>query len=158
MISSSAPDGPLLEHQLNHKHPLFKLAHSIDWRAIEEQLGRTASDQGGRPPLPTRLLVGLHYLQGMYDESDESVVSKWVENPYWQYLYGEITFQHHLPCHPTTLEKWRQHLGCEGMETLLKYVLQNAMGHGALVAKDIERVNVDGRESIKCGFAKPIGS
>jgi len=143
MSSSSAPDSPLLEHQLNHQHPLFKLAHSIDWHALEEQLGRTVSGQGGRPPLPTRLLVGLHYLKGMYDESDESVVSKWVENPYWQYLCGEITFQHHLPCHPTTLVKWRQHLGYEGMETLLKYVLQSAMEHGALFAKDIERVNVD---------------
>ena len=81
MSSSSAPDSPLLEHQLNPQHPLFKLAHSLDWHALEEQLGRTASGQGGRPPLPTRLLVGLHYLKGMYDESDESVVSKWVENP-----------------------------------------------------------------------------
>lgn len=141
--SQSVPNGAPLSRQLNRQHPLFKLAHSIDWRAIEQQLGRVPCDEGGRPSLPTRLLAGLHYLKGMYDESDESVVSKWVENPYWQYFCGETTFQHHLPCHPTTLVKWRQHLGPDGMETLFKHVLHSAMRQGALAAKDIEQVNVD---------------
>ena len=39
--------------------------------------------------MPTRLMVGVHYLKALYDESDESVVSKWVENPYWQHFCGE---------------------------------------------------------------------
>ncbi len=46
-------------------------------------------------------MVGLHYLKALYDESDESVVTKWVKNPYWQYFRGEETFQHEpifLPC------------------------------------------------------------
>ncbi|MGF1602145.1 MAG: transposase [Thermosynechococcaceae cyanobacterium] len=80
------PTGPHLEEQLNRQHPLFKLAHSIDLSVCEAQLGRVTREQGGRPPLLTRLLAGLHYLKGLYDESDESVVSKWIENPYWQYF------------------------------------------------------------------------
>lgn len=66
--------------------------------------------------MPTRLLVGLHYLKHSYHESDESVVEKWVENPYWQYFCGYEFFQHQLPCHPTSLVKWRQRVKAEGVE------------------------------------------
>ncbi|MEO0375082.1 MAG: transposase [Cyanobacteria bacterium P01_A01_bin.17] len=97
----------------------------------------------GRPALPTRLLVGLHYLKALYDESDESVVAKWVENPYWQYFCGEKRFQHELPCHPTSLVKWRKHVGPEGVEKLLKQVLRSAMKLNALKPREVKRVNVD---------------
>ncbi len=70
-----------LEGQLNPQHPLVKLAASIDWSSFETAFGRGISPAGGRPALPTRLMVGLHYQSGLYDESDESVVSKWGENP-----------------------------------------------------------------------------
>ncbi|MEO1523043.1 MAG: IS5 family transposase [Cyanobacteria bacterium J06633_2] len=132
-----------LERQLNPQHPLVTLATTIDWSSFEESFGRTVSSAGGRHALPTRLMVGLHYLKSVYNESDESVVMKWVENPYWQYFCGEETFQHELPCHPTSLVKWRTFIGVEGMETLLKEILKTAMRMGALNAKDIERVNVD---------------
>gem|GEM_PF-5812294 len=33
------------------------------------------------------------------------------ENPYWQYLCGERFFQHRLPCHPTSLIRWRNRIG-----------------------------------------------
>jgi IS5 family transposase len=79
----------------------------------------------------------------MYDESDESVVMKWVENPYWQYFCGELYFQHELPCHPTTLVKWRKRIGSSGMEKLLKQVLKTADGQQALQQVDLQRVNVD---------------
>lgn len=101
------------------------------------------SSSGGRPPLPTQLLVGLHYLQALYDESDESVVAKWVENPYWQYFCGEETFQHELPCHPTSLPKWRQRVGVEGVEQLLGLVVRTAMQQQALKPSKIVQVNVD---------------
>ena len=88
-------------------------------------------------------MVGLHYLKALYDESDESVVSKWVENPYWQYFCGEETFQHDFPCHPTSLPKWRKRVGAEGMEKLLQQVLQTATRQKALRHNEIEHVNVD---------------
>ncbi len=98
---------------------------------------------GGRPPLPTRLMVGLHYLKSLYDESDESVVSKWVENPYCQHFCGEQVFQHKLPCHPTSLVKWRKQIGTDGFEQLLGQIIQTAMRSAVMKPKEIERVNVD---------------
>lgn len=105
--------------------------------------GKQLSSEGGRPVLPTRVMVGLHYLKALYDESDESVVAKWVENPYWQYFCGEETFQHEFPCHPTNLSKWRQRVGVDGVEKLLKQVLRTAMNQQALKPSEIATVNVD---------------
>jgi IS5 family transposase len=132
-----------LKAHLNLKHPLALLANAIDWESLSQNITVEATSAGGRPPLPARLMVGLHYLKALYDESDESVVSKWVENPYWQYFCGEEDFQHQLPCHPTSLVKWRQRVGPEGMEQLVKQVIKCAMQSQALSEQEIQQVNVD---------------
>ena len=88
-------------------------------------------------------MVGLHYLKALYSESDESVVDKWVENPYWQYFCGEEVFQHEFPCHPTSLVKWRKQVGPEGIEQLLAGVIRSAMSTSMLKPREIESVNVD---------------
>jgi IS5 family transposase len=141
--SSPAHKSVLLEEQLNLEHPLVKLSKAIGWREIEAEFGVQMSSEGGRPALPTRLMVGLHYLKALYDESDESVVAKWVENPYWQYFCGAAIFQHEFPCHPTSLVKWRQRVGVEGVEKLLQQVLRSATGQQALKPSEIVKVNVD---------------
>jgi hypothetical protein len=40
---------PLLESILNDKHPLYKLASSINWEAIEKELACCYSVEMGRP-------------------------------------------------------------------------------------------------------------
>ena len=52
-----------------------------------------------------------------HDESDESVVAKWVENVYWQYFCGFEYMQHDFPIHPTSMTKWRQRAG-KGLTTV----------------------------------------
>jgi transposase, IS5 family len=100
-------------------------------------------EQRGRPGLPTRLLVGLHYLKHLYDVSDERVVAGFLENPYWQYFCGEEFFGHDLPCDPTTLVKWRKRIGPERMEKLLQETIAAAQQQGALKPNELRRVNVD---------------
>ncbi|HEY9629429.1 MAG TPA: transposase [Coleofasciculaceae cyanobacterium] len=92
---------------------------------------------------PLGALVGWHYLKAMYNESDESVVEKWSENPYWQYFCGERVFQHDLPCHPTSLVKWRKRVGVEGVEKLLSQVLRTAMSQKAFTQSELKQVTVD---------------
>lgn len=140
---SKADSLALLASQLNQSHPLVQLSATIDWQAFEKQFGRVVNASGGRPALPTRLMVGLHYLKALYDESDETVVAKWVENPYWQHFCGEQVFQHELPCHPTSLVKWRKQIGTDGFEQLLGQIIQSAMRSAVMKPKEIERVNVD---------------
>lgn len=48
-------------------------------------------------------MVGLHYLKHVYEQTDESMVERFVENPYWQYFCGFEFFQHSFRCDPTSL-------------------------------------------------------
>src|SRR5215204_7135750 len=105
--ASDDPQRVRLAWLLSHEHPLYQLAEAIDWTRFEADLGALYTEDVGRPGLPTRLMVGLHYLKYLFDESDESVVMKFVENPYWQHFCGCLYFEHELPCHPTSLVKWR---------------------------------------------------
>lgn len=128
---------------VSHEHPLYQLAEAIDWTRFEAELGPLYAEAVGRPGLPTRLMVGLHYLKYLFDESDESVVEKWVENPYWQFFCGRTFFEHELPCHPTSLVRWRHRLGAAGVEKLLTETLSTAKREQALGDSEIKRVNVD---------------
>jgi len=132
-----------LQQILNDQHPLYKLASSIDWLAIDKQLACCYSEDMGRPANATRLMVGLHYLKHTYNESDESVIQRWVENPYWQYFCGYEYMQHEFPIHPTSMVKWRHRVGAERMEILLKETLYTAMREKQIKQADASRIIVD---------------
>ena len=86
-----------LSQILNMSHPLCRLANEINWSRIEDKIDVVYSTGCGHPALPTRLLAGLHYLKYTFDESDESVVERWVENPYWQYFV--VMSNCNMSCH-----------------------------------------------------------
>lgn len=136
------PGGVLLKDLLNPAHPLYRLADVVNWGQFERQFGQFYTEMG-RPALATRRLVGLHYLKYLYNVSDEVVVTSWVENPYWQYFCGAEYFTHEFPCDPTSLVKWRQRVGVEGSEQLLKESLATAQREAVLRPTEIKRVNVD---------------
>jgi len=132
-----------LEQILNRKHPLYLLANKIDWERFDKSFGGLFVQKQGRPGLPTRLVVGLHYLKHAYNESDESVVARLLENPYWQYFCGFKQFQHELPIDPSSMTRWRKRLGPEKIEELLTVSIHTAKGEKLLTEKHVERVNVD---------------
>ena len=131
-----------LSQIINMSHPLVKLAHQINWDRIATQIDTVYTTGPGQPPLPTRLLAGLHYLKHAFDESDESVLARWLENPYWQYFCGYSFLQHQLPLHPTSLVKWRQRVG-DKAEALLVETLKVAQESGAIQADEFHHINVD---------------
>src|SRR5512136_2109985 len=128
--SGSSNQGDLfrsrLDQILNRQHPLYQLADTIDWSSFDQEFGTLYVENVGRPGLPIRLLVGLHYLKHAYNVSDEAVVERFLENPYWQYFCGFEYFQHEFPLKPTTLVKWRQRVGADGIEKLFYQTLQTA--------------------------------
>jgi IS5 family transposase len=132
-----------LEQILNKKHPLYVLANKIDWSRFDKSFGELFVQKQGRPGLPTRLVVGLHYLKHAYNESDESVVARLLENPYWQYFCGFKQFQHELPIDPSSLTRWRKRLGPDKIEELLSATIDTAKEEKLLTRKHVERVNVD---------------
>jgi IS5 family transposase len=132
-----------LEFIVDHNHELCELANKIDWERFEKDFAGYFPSAKGNPALPARLVVGILFLKYTYAESDESVVAKWTENPYWQYFCGMKYFQHELPMHPTSLVKWRKRLGEEGCEKLLNELIELAKREAIIEEKDLQKVIVD---------------
>ena len=131
-----------LENILNRRHELFRLAGIIDWASLEQQFGQYYSENG-RPGIPIRLMVGLTYLEHAFGFSDEEVVARWVENPYWQYFCGEQYFQHEFPIDPSSLSRWRKRIGEEGAEAILAATVRAGVASNAVKESSFERITVD---------------
>ena len=131
-----------LDQILDRRHPLYRLTTQIDWSVFDKKFGTLYAEKG-RPAKATRLLVGLHYLKHAFDESDESVVARLLENPYWQYFCGFEYFIHRLPLDPSSMTRWRKRIGPREMELLLSETLETAKRGGNLTEQHMERVNVD---------------
>ena len=131
-----------LDNLIDLSHPLVRLAGIVPWPEFDEAFGKFFKPVG-RKAKPTRLMVGLHYLKHVYDLSDDDVVERWIENPYWQYFCGFEFFQHELPIDPSTMSRWRKRIGPEGMEGVLKATVEVALSAGAVKASSLERISVD---------------
>lgn len=108
------------EEQLNHSHPLYILANTIDWKKFNEAFSKHYSVNVGAPAKPIRLMVGLLILKQLRNLSDESVVEQWSENNYYQYFCGEEYFGSQPPCVPTELVEFRKRIGKDGFELILQ--------------------------------------
>ena len=51
-------------------------------------------------------MMGLLLLEHIHKLSEEEVIERWVENPYWQYFCGYDHFQWTPPIHPSSLTRW----------------------------------------------------
>lgn len=131
------------EQLLNLKHPLCVLASKIDWKRFDVAFADCYCPDTGAPGKDIRLLVGLHYLKHTFNESDESLLDRWVENPYWQYFCGFDTMQHEVPLHPTSLTKWRQRVGAERLLILLDETVAIAVDEKQITKRELAQVNVD---------------
>ena len=109
---------PNLLDQLNPKHPLLQLAKQIDWIYFDSEFGSLYSHLG-KPSKPIRLMVGLSILKHLENLSDEVLIQRWVQNPYYQSFTGEIEFQWQLPCDPSDLTYFRKRIGSDGFEKIL---------------------------------------
>jgi len=128
---------PKLSRIISESHSLVVLAKEIDWTGMYEALLPYYSEIG-RGSIPPRKIVGMLMLKRMFNESDESVVARWIENPYWQYFTGEDYFQKDQPFDPSEFVHFRNRLGEAGLEMVLSYTVRLH----AEVAKD-KQVLVD---------------
>ena len=88
-------------------------------------------------------MVGLEYLKYTYNLSDEELVRRWLENPYWQYFCGEVYFQTTPPLHYTSLGKWRQRIGAERLKLIIDETIRIALEKKFVSETDLSRVVVD---------------
>ena len=67
---------------LNREHALVQLADKIDGSRFDVAFADSYSEDMGATAKAVRLMVGLQYIKYTFNESDESVVDRWIENPY----------------------------------------------------------------------------
>lgn len=134
---------PRLVELIDIRHELVKLAALIDWEFFEREWAGFFPSAAGRPASSPRLVAGLLYLQHAFRLSDEAVVARWVENPYYQHFTGEVFFQHHPPIDPTSLSRWRKRIGEPGVEWLLTKTIEGGRASGTVADKSLERVSGD---------------
>ncbi len=90
-----------------------------------------------------RIMIALLYLKHAFNESDEGVVERWGETPTWQFFSGQAYFEHQRPCDTSTLVKFRQLLGEEGVEELLAQTINVAVELKLIKPQELSRVIVD---------------
>ena len=147
---------PRLVDLIDMRHELVKLETLIDWEFFEREWSGFFPSATGRPATSPRLVAGLLYLQHAFDLSDEAVVARWVENPYYQHFCGETfggdrstgpicsaSFQHRPPIDPSSLTRWRKRIGEEGVEWLLTKTIEAGRASGTVANRSLERVSVD---------------
>jgi len=132
-----------LSEQLNPRNPLLLLEKRIDWAWFEKEFDDLFEYGRGQPPKPIRLIVGLMMIQHMEGLSDEKVVEKWVENPYWQAFCGYDYLQWTCPIERSSLVRWRGKLGEKGMEKILAATIATAVKTEVVASKDLEKVITD---------------
>lgn len=129
MIGKFTPTGQTdlfrmrLDQIVNLQHELIILSKELDWKWIEGELAGYYSEEG-RPAIPVRTMVGMLLLKQLYNQSDESVIARWNENPYWQYFTGEEFFQHSAPFDPSDFVHFRKRVGEPGMEKVLSLTVR----------------------------------
>ena len=157
-----------IDHMIDLRHPLAVLSSRMPWQEIEARVAQVFSRKGragvampdldlfgeqvqrvavasnaGRPRMPLRIMIALLYLKHAFNESDEGVVERWGETPTWQFFSGQAYFEHHRPCDATTLVKFRQLLGEEGVEELLAQTINVAVELQLIKPQELARVIVD---------------
>jgi IS5 family transposase len=132
-----------LDQIIDMKHELVRLAGMVAWPLLDQNFGDMYTDGPGQPPLPTRLMAGLSILKHTFDLSDEELVRRWVENPYFQYFCGEAFFRHTAPFDRSSLSRWRTRMGEARLEILLQESLTIAVKTEAIEVEDLSKVIVD---------------
>jgi IS5 family transposase len=164
------------------RHPLTVLASYMPWQELEARVAHLLARKAragevlpdldlfgekverrprvsfaGRPRVPLRVMISLLYLKHAFDESDEGVVERWRDTPLWRYFSRCAYYEDRLPCDATTLVKFRQRLGEEGVEALLAQTIEVAVQLKLVRAQDLERVVADTTVQLKA-IAHPTDS
>ena len=124
---------------LDPNHELVRAAKLINWDQLHEAL-RTYYSTRGRHGKPIRLVVGVQLLKHHYNCSDERAVEELHENAYWQWFCGFKCFQRGLILDATTLVKFRNRIGVEGMQHIEAVLLSTWRSMGLVKTR---RVAVD---------------
>lgn len=128
---------------INLQHELCQMAELIDWESHDKNFADFFQSKTGNPAIATRLIVGLFYLKHTFNLSDEELIARWVENPYWQYFCGEQYLQHRFPIDPSSMSRWRKRFKESGCEKLLEETIRVGLQTKTIKKTDLKKAIVD---------------
>ena len=134
-----------------------KLIEGEDLFGTSMEIAGAGISNAGRPRLSIRLMASLLYLKHSFNHSDEELAERWSENVVWQYVSGMEYYEPRLPCNATQIGRFRNLLGEEGLEKLLKFTIETAVQIKAVKSAEFERVIVDTTVQEKA-IAYPVDS
>jgi transposase, IS5 family len=125
---------------IHPEHDLCLLAKKIDWKSLEEEFAPLYG-KVGHPSVPIRTIVGLLLIKQMYNPGDETIVKRYLENPYWRHFCAEIYFQYKLPFDPSDFVHFRHRIGPKWMEKIFKASI--ALFDNDMIRRGVKEVRVD---------------
>lgn len=139
-----------LANKLNSQNKLYKLRDLINWSDLEARaLSSIEVKQFGRSRKDHRVMLALTMLQAMYNGSDAFTEEELTENIYWQYFCGYEYLQADIDVSEATIRRFRNALGEDGYNEILKELLRVGIKVGAVKKKDLDSVIIDTTVQIK---------
>jgi IS5 family transposase len=121
-------------HIIDPTHDLVILRHIIPWQSIIDQLVPSYNPNKGRLGRSLRILVGVSMATRLRQLSDRKVIKEVQENRYLQYFCNVPDSELMTFLHPTTLCRFRQRLGQEGVGSIEEQVFAHLKRAGAIKA------------------------
>lgn len=125
------------------QYPLEKLSTQVCWDQFDEQPQPTFTPITEALGINTRLVVSLRHLELRYDFSDENLVERWEESPYWQFFRRMQFFSHLAQIDHSGISLWHTCLRATGAEAMLKVTLETGIKLKAIKPSDFARLSVD---------------
>jgi len=142
--SQSRLIGYKLSEELNPQNKLYKLRDEINWAVLEKHVLANMKVSGsGRERHSVRLLLGLLLLQAMNNTSDRLAAEELTENIYWQYFCGYEYLEQEVSISESSIRRFRQALGEEGLNAILREIIKVGINIGAVKKKDLTTTIID---------------
>jgi len=90
----------------------------MDWSPFEKAFEPLYA-KTGRPAHPIGVMVGCLMLKRLDHLGDETLMERWIENPYRPYFTGSDVMKHAPPCDPSDWRPMRNRMGQAGMEKIV---------------------------------------
>ena len=134
----------ILSKKLNPKHKLYQLRDLINWSDLETKaLGHVDIKKFGRDRKSHRVMLALLMLQAMYNGSDSFTEDELMENMYWQYFCGYEYLIKDPAVSEATIRRFRNMIGEDGYNEIMKELLRVGIKIGALKKKDLASVIIE---------------
>jgi len=106
-----------LEKLIQRNHKVCRLEKLINWKYLDKNLGHLFNSEQAPP---SRLILGLLYLQSIDNLSYSEVISIWEESPEWQHFCGQKFLNETFPLHEALLSIWSRVVGEQGRESMTR--------------------------------------